>query len=191
MKTKSLYLAALLFVGATIVAPGKELPEANAMTVVAVKGSNVVKVIYKGTTNGKLRLNIYNGSAQIVYSEIRNSKEGFILPLNFSGLAAGEYTVEVIDASGARSEKISYQPAGSLSNVHIAKLAESGKFLLSVANDSHEDITVKIYDQENNLVHTSSKQVDGDFAQVFSIKNFTGVTFQVTTSKGSTKEVSF
>ena len=115
------------------------------------------------------------------------SANGFILPLNFSGLQSGEYTVEVVDAIGSKSEKIYYQPAVSSTSVHVARLEEAGKFLLSVAKSGNEEVVVKIYDEFNNLIHSSNKQFDGGFAQVYSIKNLTGsYTFQVTNSLGET-----
>ena len=192
MKTKSLYFAALLVIGAAVSAVAKEEPTNAGMAVVSVKGSEVVKVIYKGETAGKVKVNIYNAASQIVFSESRNNTaNGFILPLNFSGLEFGAYTVEIVDANGAKSEKISYQPATTTSNVHVTKLND-GKFLLSVAKQGAEDITVKVFDNYNNLVHTSNKQVAGDFAQVFSIKNFSGsCTFEISSAEGQTTIVRF
>lgn len=192
MKTKSLYFAALLVIGAAVTAIGKDEPSSAGMAVVSVKGSEVVKVIYKGESAGKVKLNVYNAASQIVFSDTRNSVDGFILPLNFSRLQFGVYTFELTDATGTKTEKINYQPAGSVSNVHISKIGNDGKFLLSVAKKGNEDINVKIFDGFNNLVHNSSKQVSGDFAQLFSIKNFSGsCTFEVTNSAGETTIVRF
>jgi hypothetical protein len=192
MKTKSLYFAALLVVGAAVTAVGKNEPSNAGMAVVSVKGSQVFKVIYKGENEGKVKINIYDAASHIVYSETRNSVAGFILPLNFSGLEFGEYTIELTDASGTKAEKINYQPVVSQNNIHVLKVNEKGKFLLSVANTGSDDITIKIYDGYNNLVHSSSKQVSGDFAQLFSIKNFSGAcTFEVTSSAGERTIVNF
>ena len=191
MKTKSLYFAALLVIGAAVTAVGKDEPS-TGMAVLSSKGSQVVKVIYKGENAGKVKINIYDASSHIVYSESRNGTAGFILPLNFAGLAFGEYTVELIDTNGAKTEKINYQPATFQNNIHVSRLNENGKFLLSVANNKSEDITVKIFDGSNNLVHSSSKQVAGDFATLFTIKNFSGAcTFEVTNSAGQTTTVRF
>lgn len=191
MKTKSLYFAALLVIGAAVTAVGKDEPSIG-MAVLSSKGSQVVKVIYKGENAGKVKINIYDASSHIVYSDSRNSATGFILPLNFNGLEFGEYTIELIDANGAKNQKINYQPAPSHNNIHVSRLNENGKFLLSVANNSSDDITVKIFDGSNNLVHTSSKQVSGDFAQLFTIKNFSGAcTFKVTNRAGQTTIVRF
>ncbi len=178
MKTKSIYFAALFVIGAAVAAVGKEEPSSTKMAVVSVKGSEVVKVIYKAETAGKVKLSVYDAASKVVFTETRNSNEGFILPLNFSGLQSGQYTVELVDAAGTKSETINYQPSKAIKNVHVAKVSTEGRFVLSVVN-SNSAVSVKIYDANNNLVHDSSKEVSGDYAQLFTIKNFTGATFEI------------
>lgn len=188
-----MFLAALLVVSAAFTAIAKDEPRAAGMTVVTAKGSEVVKVFYRSENAGKVRLNIYNADNHIVFSDTRNAaNNGFILPLNFSALPFGQYTIELTDAAGTTAEKINYEPAGAINNVHVAKIGAEGKFLLSVSQNDGEDINVKIFDGFNNLVHNVSEQASGDFAQVYSIKNFTGsCTFEVTNSAGVTTVVRF
>jgi hypothetical protein len=191
MKTKSIFFAALLVTVAAMSATAKNEPGNAGMAVVATKGSEVVKVIYRGETSGKVKITIFNASTEIVFSETRNSVEGFILPLNFSGLESGEYTIELTDASGTKSEKINYQPTIT-SNIHVSKLNDEGRFLLSVAKNAEEDITVKIYDAHNNLVHNVTKKVSGDLAELYSIKEYNGAcTFEVSDNAGTTRVFNF
>ena len=193
MKTKSIFLAALFVISAAFTAIGKDEPRGAGMTVVTAKGSEVVKVFYRSENAGKVRLNIYDTDNHIVFSDTRNTaNNGFILPLNFSNLPFGQYTIELTDAAGTIAEKFNYEPAGATNNIHIAKIGEEGKFLLSVSQNDGKNINVKIFDGFNNLVHNVSKQVSGDFAQVYSIKNFSGAcTFEVTNSAGHTTVVHF
>jgi hypothetical protein len=125
MKTKSLYFAALFVIGAAVAAVGKDEPS-TGLAVVAVKGSEVVKVIYRAETAGRVKLKVYDAASNVVFTETRNSNEGFILPLNFKGLQAGQYTVELVDAAGTKTEKINYQPI-AIKNVHVSKLASEGQ----------------------------------------------------------------
>lgn len=193
MKIKSLYIAALIVFAVSVTAVGKDEPRSLGLAVVPVKGSEVFKVIYRGESASKVKLNVYNSSSQIIFSETMNSIEGFIRPLNFTGLQFGEYTIELTDAAGKRAEKINYQPALSESNIHVSRLVkEESKFLLSVAKTSSEVITVKIFDGANNLVHTNTKEVSGDFAQLYNLKDIAGtVTFEVSDNAGITKIVRF
>lgn len=193
MNTKSLYVAALIVMVGAVTAVGKDEPRNAGLAVVPVKGSEVFRVIYKGESASKVKLNIYNASSQVIFSETVNSSGGFIRPLNFSGLQFGEYTIELTDASGKKSEKVNYQPAKSGSQVHVSKLAEAnGKFLLSVAQHNGEPITVRIFDEANHLLFSDTRTDGGDFAKLYSLKNVDGsVTFEVSNSTGHIKTVTF
>jgi len=192
MNTKSLYIAALIVMAGAVTAVGKDEPRNAGLAVVPVKGSEVFKVIYKGETATKVKLNVYNSSSQVIFSETVNSNGGFIRPLNFSGLTFGEYTIELTDASGKKSEKVNYQPAKPESQVHVAKLTEAGKYLLSVAQNEGDIITVKIFDEASNLIFTDTRSDAGDFAKLYSLKNVVGsVTFEVSNSTGRIKTATF
>jgi len=185
MKTKSVFFAALLVAIAAVSATGKNEPATTGMAVVATKGSEVIKIIYRGENSGKVKIAIYNAANELVFSETRNSVDGFILPLNFSNLQSGDYTIELTDATGTKAEKITYQPIATPSSIHVSKLND-GKFLLSIAGTSNEDITVKIYDGYNNLVHYSSKNVSGDLAELYSVKDYRGAcTFEISNGTGT------
>lgn len=163
------------------------------MAVVPVRGSEVFKVIYKGENTGKVRINIYNKQAEVVFSETLSGVSGFIRPLNFSGLESGEYTVELVDASGKKVEKIVYKPVVDSKHIHISKLSkDGGKFLVAVANAGTANINVRIYDAAHNLVHSEVKNVNDEFAQIYTVKNVSGaVTFEVSDNAGNTKTIRF
>lgn len=190
MKTKSLFVAALVLVSAVISAVGKDEPTSKAgLAVVPVKGSEVFKVIYKGENAGRVKLNLYNAANEIVFSESISKVDGFIRPLNFRGLAFGEYTIELIDAFGKHAEKIKYAPSRSI--VRVAKLDNEGKFLLAVANPRSNAITVKIFNADDQLIHSEVKEIKGDYAQVYTIKNVKNVTFEISDSVGNVEVIRY
>jgi hypothetical protein len=193
MNTKSLYIAALIVMAGAVTAVGKDEPRNHGLAVVPVKGSEVFRVIYKGESSSRVKLNVYNSSSQVIFSETVNSTGGFIRPLNFSGLQFGEYTIELTDASGKKSEKVNYQPVKSGSLVHISKLAETnGRYLLSVVQHNGEPITVRIYDGANNLLFSDMRTDASDFAKLYNLKNVDGaVTFEVSNSAGRIKTITF
>jgi hypothetical protein len=193
MKTKSILLAAFFVMSLVVAAIGKDEPTKAGLAVVSIKGADVFKVIYKGEAPSKVKLNLYNAESSVVYSETIESTEGFILPMNFKGLASGEYTLEVIDAAGKRSEKISYGVIASNDNIRVAKITETaGKFLVAIQNPASEQVSVKIFDSANNLVHSEVKQVSGNFAQIYNVKNLRGsFTFEVSDASGNIKTVQF
>jgi hypothetical protein len=195
MKTKSLFFAAFVLVSSLAVAAGKDEPRNTGMAIVPVKGSEIYKVIYKGETAGKVRMNIYNSSSRVILTETFNSTQGFIIPVNFAGLAAGEYTFELIDASGKRIEKVTFGAKKASSKLaHVSNIdKKNGKFLLSVINTTPgEELNVKIYDAHNNLIHNETKTVDGDFATIYKLNpGVTSLTFEVSDNAGKIKTIRF
>lgn len=189
MKTKSLFIAAFVVMSAVVSAVGKDEPSKAGLAVVPVKGTEIFKVIYKSETAGKVRINLYNASNEVVFTESLSG--GFIRPLNFKGLTPGSYTLEIVDANGKRTEKITYAP--SKSTYRIAKLAkEEGKFLLSVANPSSSVLSVKIFNANGELIHSEvNKEVQVDFAKVYKVTNVTGVTFEVSDANGKVEIARF
>jgi hypothetical protein len=193
MKTKSLFFAALVLVSAVSLAAGKDEPR-KGMAVVPVKGSEIFKVIYKGETTGKVKLTVFDAKANVILAETFNGVDGFIVPLNFTGLAYGEYSIEVADSFGKKTEKVVYAAQKEVKYVHISKIRnQEGKFLLSVINTAGAgSVSVKIFDERNTLIHSETKQVNGEFAQVYKLENAAAsYTFEVSDSSGSLKTVKF
>src|SRR5688500_4011966 len=112
MKMKSLIIAMLVVFSAGVVFAGEDEPR-TGFAVVSLKGSSVYKVIYKSENSGKVKLNIYDAGGSVIFTETLTGVNGFMVPLNFAGLAAGDYTIELIGAAGRKTERISYQPDNS------------------------------------------------------------------------------
>jgi hypothetical protein len=178
---------------ATVLAVGNSDPSGAGLAVVAVKGSEVFKVIYRGESMGRVKLNVYNAASEIVFSERINGVDGFIRPLNFDGLEYGEYTIELVDAVGKMSKRVNYSPIKSESTIHVSKLEGlEGKFLVSVERNDSKVISVKIFDDANNLLHSNSMVVSPNYAQLYTLKNIVGsVTFEVSDEDGNRKVIRF
>lgn len=189
MKTNSLFFAVLVMT--STVAFANEGPE---MTVVPVRGSEVFKVIYKGADAGRVKLKIFDDHGKMIHTEnLQALGNGFIRPLNFKGLDAGTYTIEIIDRAGSHRETISYRPAHDLKSIHVSKLRKGeGKFLLAISNAQDEHIEIRIYDFTKRLVHYENKVIKGDFAQVYKIQHVHGrYTFEITDAGGHKKQFAF
>ncbi|MBN8575323.1 MAG: T9SS type A sorting domain-containing protein [Cytophagales bacterium] len=125
MKTKSVVVAlAMMVVSAAVVAAD---PVGPKMVVVNQKDAATFKVIYEGGQTGKLTLRILNSDGKKVVSETINGVDGFMRSVNFAGMEAGEYTIEVADANGKQSQKVVYQPTVEGTSIHVAKLASENK----------------------------------------------------------------
>jgi hypothetical protein len=190
MKTKVMCIAAFMVFVASVAAVGKDEPRAG-FAVVPVKGSEVFKVIYKGESASKVKLNVLDASSDIVFTETFNKMEGFIRPLNFSGLKFGEYTVELTDATGTRTEKVSHQPRRLIAFTCI-EAGEGGRFFCFPVQKRWPNDYGKIFDEANNLLYTGSRSDTGDFAQIFTLKDvYGGVTFEISDASGHLTTVRF
>lgn len=189
MKTKALFFA-LLLAAVSTTAFAKEDP---GMAIVSSKGSEIFKVIYKGASTGKVKLNILNSQKRVIYSETISGLNGFICPVNFKGLASGNYTIELVDNTGRYQEQVTYKPVSELKSIHVSKLAhEEGKYLLAVANAQDEPISVRIFDELQRVLYNESKTLKGDYAEVFKLVNDRkGYTFEVSDAAGNKKYFTF
>ncbi|MFZ6000316.1 MAG: hypothetical protein ACOYW3_07380, partial [Bacteroidota bacterium] len=130
----------------------------------------------------------------LVFTESFKGTEGFIRPLNFSGMAPGQYSIEVIDANGKSIQTVSYKEEQSTetTKIHVAKISEDGKYLLAVANNGTEQINVKIFDGSNTLVHDQNMQVAGSLGLVYNLSKVSGApTFEVTDKNGAVKTIKY
>lgn len=191
MKTKSLFIAALVLISAVVSAVGKDAPTSKAgLAIVPVKGSEVFKIIYKSESAGRVKVNLYNAANEVVFTETIASLNGFILPLNFRGLSFGEYTVELIDASGKHIDKVKYSASSSV--IRVSKLvADGNKFLLAVANSEGSKLDIKIFNSSNELIHSETKDIVGDFAMVYNVINSKGITFEISDNAGNSQVIKY
>jgi hypothetical protein len=191
MRTKSIYLVAFLLMGA-VAAFGNDDP-ASAFAVLNAKGKDVFRVIYKTEVANEVKVKLFNANDDIIYSASFKATKGFILPLNLGEMGFGEYRLELTDANGKRIERLAYKDIKAVDNIRVARLTTSeSKFMVSVMSPKNEKVTVKIFDSFNNLLHNEVKSVNGDFAQVYTVKNLTGAcTFEVSDDAGRVKTVQF
>jgi len=189
MKTK-LMVSALLVALITVSAVAAD-PVGPKLAVVNQKESGIFKVIYEGVKAGKVNLKISNQNGAVVFNESVAGVDGFIRSVNFKGMAAGEYSIEVSDASGKQVQKVNYEIAQTANLVHISKLAEN-RYLLAVAKGSEDQLNVRIFDGSSNLVHDENLMVNGNFGLVYNLANVFGVpTFEVTDKAGTTKVIKY
>jgi flagellar hook assembly protein FlgD len=183
MKTKNVVLAIVaVCMSGLVLANG---PVSSKVVVINQK-AGLFKVIYEGATAGRVSMRITNQNGQEVYAETVQAKNGFIVPVNFTGMEKGAYTVEISDKNGRVSQTVNYsEEKEELKNAHVTKIAEAGKYLVAVGNRGEGQITVRIYDENSNLVHDQDLKITGNYGVVYNLQNVTGAPrFEITDEKG-------
>ncbi len=187
MKTKSMLVAVMVLVSAVAFAKDPVTPR---LVVVNQKSNGTFKVIYEGEKKSSVKMNIVDAKGMVVFSETVKSVDGFIRPINFAGMKPGQYTIEILDGSGKAVQTVNYINDNTITNVHVAKIADEGKYLLAVANEGTEEINVRIFDGFNNLVHDQNMTVSGSLGLVYNLKQVIGTpTFEVTDKTGAVKTI--
>ncbi|MDV3307944.1 MAG: hypothetical protein LOY03_03910 [Cyclobacteriaceae bacterium] len=194
MKTNSIFVAALLVLGVSASAFATEPGDEYGLAAFPVKQSSVYKVVYESEKAGKIKLNIYDANKSRIFTHTVKGRS-FIQPLNFQGLEAGVYTVEIVNGKSRETVTINHTPRVEPSSfVHITKLVnEEGKFLVSVAkgkNADAENISLHIY-QDDKLIYNERNTLADDFAKVYAVKPSGNVTIAVTDKNGNVTTASF
>ena len=187
MKTKSILLIAAVLISSVALA---DEPGSPKLVVLSQKESGLYKVIYESPKSSKVKMTILDSNGEAIYTESLRVEDGFILPVNFKGLSFGEYSIEVADGASKQVQKVNYIGSVKAQRIHVAKLDEANKYLLSVA--SKGVINVKIIDGSNNVIHDQYVDVDGGFGLVYNLKSVQGnPTFEVTDPTGEVKTIRY
>jgi len=190
MKAFSLLLMGVLV--STLVFANETVEPKESVSAVAVtncSGSSVVKVFYKAEQAGTVKVSIFSQDHSLVFTETMKRVSGFLRPYNFSELSAGKYTIQIEDSNGKKTETVDYVAGKIEKLISIVKLAEEGKYLLSVYSEASDRINVKIYNDANQLIHSQEKRIDRSFAEVLNIKDINQFTIEVSDSHGVLKSV--
>jgi hypothetical protein len=188
---KILSLVLVLIAIGHINAKGIE-PNSPLGTSVIKKGA-LVKLFYRGEHSGKVKVTIYDENGSAVFKEVMQNREHFMRPYNFSSLPSGEYTIEIVDDQGTRTEKVEH--AGVSKKKRPANLwrlnPDSNKYMLSVPRNGSDELVVKIYDERNSVIYEERAQVSGDFAKVYDLSQVKGAhTFEIRDNNGGVRRLS-
>lgn len=190
-KILSLVVVALIAVGyahASTVAP--ESPVGMSV----VKSGDVFKLFYRGEKAGTVKVTIYNAKGQTVFSEVMRKTEHFMRPYNFASLPAGVYVIEISDEDGVRSRKVNHFPSaykGNTTFAHLTRLRDAGKYMLAVPYRGSDALTVKIYNERNQLLYIETETVNGNFAKLYDLSKVGGNhTFEISDDQGHVNRLS-
>jgi len=176
MKTKNVILTMAMIAASAFMFAATP---ASKVAVVNQNNSGIYKLIYEGATAGKVTLKIVDNSGQVIFSEYKKGLSKFILPLNFKGLEAGEYIIEITDETGTQTQKVYHsfvenkvtKVGATAKPVHISKL-EDGKYLVSA--NSACNFNLQIFDENDNLIHSKYFEINDKLAVIYSLKDVQG-----------------
>ena len=117
---------------------------------------------------------------------IRNSN-GFSRPYDFGNLAIGDYTIKVDNGLDELSKTV-YNGSGLIEKPAQIIHLRDGRYLLTVAGQGQNKLSINVFDEQGSIVRTDSKVVDGNFAQLYDLRSLKGAfTFEVKDEQGSSR----
>lgn len=192
MKKTLLFFLALTIFSNVSFAHIPDDPAASARMGIMRLGS-VFKVFYKGTSISRVTVNIYDAKGLRVFSDNLGKQKSFARPYNFSELAEGTYTIELIDIAGKQIESVEYKQGKIEKLASLIKMSgEINKFLLIVPGKGDDVLNVRILNDSGEELYQGEEKVNGDFAKTYDLKSLSGsFSLSITDSKGATKTLSY
>jgi hypothetical protein len=164
----------------------------TGLAIINKTGTSTYKVFYKNSEASDVRISIIDSDNKVVFREKLSNVAGFVRPYNFSELAEGEYILQIEDNSGIRKEQVSYHSGGVKNLFNVVRLADENKYLVTAPGKENETVTVKIYNQEGQILHNESSSSNEAFARVYKLEKVSGsITFEITDSTGASKILTF
>ena len=161
---------------------------ASSVAVTNATGSSLVKLYYKSDELRTVKVSIKNQRNEVVFNETIRKVDYFIRPYNFKELPEGEYTVTVEDGASKSVEKINYRSEKVEKLMHVVKLKEVDKYLVTIESSKPEDVFIYIFDENGILIHNEIQSISNQFAQIYNLKNVKSFTIEVWDKDGSLKK---
>jgi len=169
-------------------------PESLSITATS---ATVFNINYKTAEVGTVKISIYDSTNELVFEEVLSNVASFVRPYNFTELSQGEYTIVVANKNGKQAEKVNYTARKIQSIITVSEVANAeNKYALNVTNNGTEEVYVRIFDMESNLIHEQFLKVTGSFGLIYNLNKVKSaaesmVTFEVSTSSGKFEKITF
>jgi len=106
MKAKSILAASFILISSFAFAN-----DDNKFAVIPGQETGIFKVIFEDQAIVNTTITVFDKAGKLVYTKAIKSKNGFILPMNFTGLRSGDYTIELKNGSTTWMQTINYSNA--------------------------------------------------------------------------------
>lgn len=172
MKLKVLIIAAFgLMSGVTATASIQQ--DSSFLYISRRDSSNVYLLNYTSPKPGNLVITIKDDLGSTLVTKSLPSTKVFSLPVNFSPVAEGIYTIQVENRGEKNVKSLDYNHNTAPTYSHVIDLGNS-RYLLEASHAGTENISVIIYDGSGNVVFEQKKVLRGNFTFLFNLKNVYG-----------------
>jgi len=183
MKLKLIVIAAFCFI-ANAVNSATDVP---SVTITRMEDSSSIFLVnYSGNKIGTIVVVVKDSKDEIVLTKWIKATKDFSLPVNFSSVAEGTYTIQIDNGNGNEklTRTLTYTNDTAPTYSHVVSLGDK-RYLFTSSHSGAEKISIRIYDGEGNLVFEKEKLIQGDFAMLFNLRKISGTpSFEVSEKNG-------
>ncbi|HPM30417.1 MAG TPA: hypothetical protein PLJ60_08765 [Chryseolinea sp.] len=190
-KTLSIFIV-LIAISSVVNARRLDKPEETSSMAIMKSGS-LVKLFYTGVKECNVKVTIFNAENKIMFKEELRQVDRFMRPYNFGELPEGDYTIELVDHTGKKIEKVSYREGKIERLANLLRISgDENRYLLTLSNKGKETLEVKIYNAKGDLLYSHSEDINGDFAKIYDLSRVDEkVSFEITDRSGNTNRMEY
>ena len=171
MKKLTLLVALLTVISAASFADGRKIGESSEFKMIA-KSEVKYDLSYESVISSDVCVTIFNEEGDKVSSKTVKATKKFKRTYDFSKLKAGKYTVEVRNEDGTANQEVVYGKRAVKLNSFVSKIPQDKSLKLLVGDfNPNKDVTVKIYNQNNKLIHSEKIKNEKSFSRVYNLNN--------------------
>jgi hypothetical protein len=146
---------------------------------------SIFLVTYKGNKVSNIRVVIKDASEKEVLTKLIKGTKDFLLPINFSSVDEGSYTIQIDNGNEKLIQTLVYTNEKAPTYSHVVSLGDN-RYLFTSSHAGTEKITIRIYDGGGSLVYEKGEVIKGDFAKLLNLKSVIGTpVFEVVENSGT------
>jgi len=173
MKTKIAFIAAFCCIAISITGLTETTP---TLEIVRRDTTSVYIINYTGSKTGRVKITIRDEEQRTVLIKSYKDIKDFTLPLNFSSVSDGAYSIQIDNGTDKLTKTVNYTKSFAPSYSRVENLG-NGLYLLTASHFGREKITINVYNELSTKIFSQEKEVRGDFSMLFNLQNVTGIPY--------------
>jgi hypothetical protein len=171
MKKLTIMAVLLTVISAASFAEERKISETSKFKMVATSDGKY-NFYYVAEDASDVCVTIYDANGMRVSSKTEKQIKNFKRTYDFSKLAPGKYTIVVRNESGSADQEISHlvKVKEVRLKTFVSKIPDSKSIKLHVGDfDPNEIVLVKIYNQNDKILHTEEIKKASSFSRVYNL----------------------
>jgi hypothetical protein len=133
-------------------------------------------VNYRGVKTTPVTVLVKDRDGKEMLTKSIKSAKDFTMPLNFSSVDEGTYTITIDNGSEKLTQTLNYANEKAQTYSHVANLGDN-HYLFTSSNAGSEKVTIRIYNDAEEMIYEKEYVIKGETAILFDLKEMSGTAF--------------